>query len=512
MQIQLLWDFFTGRVDPLAKVLHKPTMKRIVTRISESPETLEGLDKGTEALFFTIYFAAATSMTDDELEDNLDGSRDTMTSKYRHAAENALMNANFLNTQEFVTLQAFILYLSCVRWSEDTRMVWTLTGLAIRIAQSLGLHRDGKHFPELSSFDKEMRRRVWWQLHYLDCCASEDHGSDSASAATSFDTSLPLNIDDSALDIDITKATLKDRDGISDMTFCLIRYELTQTRRLIKATRPLADKENLLKGCYQLLESKYLAYSQQGGTLYWLAENIARMAIAREWLVLSHDQLRLDRGGTSREMKDRLFLTNLQIIETSIQLESDPRAKEWRWLIPRSHQWLPISFVLAELCVRSKCDVVDRAWRAVEANYSQRSVSEKWKSGNDAMLQKLMKKARAKRDEELSTERWNSLTNVNVGSTPRISESDESIQTTPRTGEPGATELVSSSNALSASSTYDILADQPSTLAPWNLNESAFVNNMGVPDEAMYWSNWDQLVTDFQGGFDGHGQYAWGAP
>jgi hypothetical protein len=43
----------------------------------------------------------------------------------------------------------------------------TLTGLAIRIAHSLGLHRDGTNF-DVSPFDTEMRRRCWWQICVLD--------------------------------------------------------------------------------------------------------------------------------------------------------------------------------------------------------------------------------------------------------------------------------------------------------------------------------------------------------
>lgn len=495
----------------MAKVLHKPTVQKVFTRITENPEGLERLDKTTEGLVFAIYFAAVTSMTEEELESSLGGNKPTMATKYRQAAENALMNADFLSTQEFVTLQAFIIYLACVRWSEDTRMVWTLTGLALRIAQSLGLHRDGTHFPELPPFDREIRRRVWWHLHYLDCCASEDHGSDPTSADLNSDTRVPLNINDSDLDQTTTEISLTDHEGITDITFCLIRYDITRTRRMIKISRSMTEKEILLKACYQRLESKYLSYCQHGGTLYWLAENIARMAIAREWLLLYHDQSRLDRSHTiSRKMKDRLFLTNLQIIERSIQLESDSRANEWRWLIPRSHQWLPMVAVLAELCVRSQCDVVERAWRAVETSYNQRSESGKWKSGNDAMLRKLMEKARAKRDKELSTESWDSLTNATFAATSQPAHTDEEVQGGFRM-EVEATPPSSHYGHIPSVYSHDAQADQPSTLAPWNLNQSAFVNDMGVVDDSIYWHNWDQLVMDFQGGVDGQEQYTWEA-
>jgi hypothetical protein len=510
VQIKHLWEVFTKRIDPLVKILHKPTVQLIITRIIESSETLQRLDRATEALVFAVYFSAVTSMTDDELVESLGGNKKIITAKYRQAAEDALMNANFLNTQEVLTLQSFILYLACVRWCEDTRMVWTLTGLAIRIAQSLGLHRDGKHFPELSSFDREMRRRVWWYLHYLDCCASEDHGSDAATAELNFDTRRPLNVDDSALHANAIETSIKDRDGLTDMTFCLIRYEVAQTRRLIKASRTLTQKENLLKACHQRLESRYLVYCQHGGTLYWLAENIARMTIAKEWLLLYHDQSRLDRSRTlSREMKDRLLLTNLQIIERSILLESDPRTEEWRWLVPRSHQWLPMLFVVAELCVRSKCDIVDRAWRAVETSYSLRSGLEKWKSGNDSMLNKLIEKARAKREEDLSVELWNSLTNANITSTSQSSEADDDLQSASRMEAPhGMPPTTSNAVPMASQSNYDALLDHPSISAPWSLNHSAFVNHMGVADDAIYWNNWDQLVMDFQHGMDGQGQYS----
>ena len=511
-QIRLLWEIFVKRIDPLAKILHKPTVTTIITRITENPEALERLEKGKEALIFAIYFSAATSMTDEELEAGLGSNKKTMMARYRQAAENTLMNANFLSTQEFVTLQAFLLYLACVRWSEDTRMVWTLTGLAIRIAQSLGLHRDGEHFPELSSFDKEMRRRVWWQLHYLNCAASDDQGSDGASACLNFDTKMPSNVNDSDLDPNTYQYSLEDRDGLSDMTFCLIRYEMMQTRRLIEGNRSIAEKENLLKACYERLETKYLAYCHHGGTLYWLVENIARMAMAKEWLLLYHDQGRLDRSRKlSREMKDRLFLTNLQIIERSIQLELDPRATEWRWLIPRSHQWLPMVFVLAELCVRSKCDVVDRAWRAVETSYSQRTGFEEWESGNSAFLRKLMEKARAKRNADLSMESWNSLTNANIAPITQSSELEEDIGRSLRMEEPAVMPLTSpSSGLLSFPPAHDVHTDQPSsTFAPWSMNQSAFVNDMGVTDDAIYWNDWDQLVMDFQGRIDSQGQHTW---
>lgn len=87
--------------------------------------------------------------------------KESLLRQYRFGTEQALARAGFLNTNEIVTVQAFVLFLVCVRRHDDTRFVWSLTGLALRISQSLGLHRDGTQFG-LSPFDTEMRRRLWW--------------------------------------------------------------------------------------------------------------------------------------------------------------------------------------------------------------------------------------------------------------------------------------------------------------------------------------------------------------
>ena len=134
-----------------------------------------------------------------KVQTNFGVEKESLLKQYRFGVEQALARASFLNTDEIVTVQAFVLFLVCVRRHDDTRFVWSLTGLAIRIAQSLGLHRDGTKFG-LSPFDTEMRRRLWWQVCILDTRASEDHGSDPSIGDFSYDTEFPMSINDEDLD------------------------------------------------------------------------------------------------------------------------------------------------------------------------------------------------------------------------------------------------------------------------------------------------------------------------
>ena len=105
--------------------------------------------------------------------------------------------------------------------------------------------------------------------------------------------------------------------------------------------------------------------------------------MANSWFMAFHPIYRLHDSTTiTREMRDKLFLSAIQVIELSAVIEMDPGAEKWRWLSHSYAQWLPRAYVLAELCVRAPCYIVDRAWKAVDNTFRDGSVvtakSEKW--------------------------------------------------------------------------------------------------------------------------------------
>lgn len=50
--------------------------------------------------------------------------------------------------------------------------LFVLSGMTIRLAQTMGLHRDGKALG-LSPFETELRRRLWWHIVHLDFRAAD---------------------------------------------------------------------------------------------------------------------------------------------------------------------------------------------------------------------------------------------------------------------------------------------------------------------------------------------------
>src|SRR5215469_13666441 len=144
---------------------------------------------------------------------NFGSSKTDLSLKYRLGLEHALAKADFLNVPDIVLVQALALFLCLVRRHDSPRFVWMMTGLLIRMAQYLGLQRDGTHFEHLTPFEIEMRRRVWFTVGMLDMRASEDQGTDMTITNGSFDTKAPLNINEADIDPE-SKQMPPERDGV----------------------------------------------------------------------------------------------------------------------------------------------------------------------------------------------------------------------------------------------------------------------------------------------------------
>ena len=180
------WEAYKDSVEPLVKVLHIPTFESTFNGAIANPEKV---GKGLESLLFAIYYGAVTSTPAEECLQNWGQDRESLLNQYRFALEQALARANFLYCDEIVILQAFVIFLILLRRNDDARKIWTLTGLVVRIAQTLGIHRDGSHFG-LAPFEIEMRRRLWWQVCVLDARSSEDHGCDPTIVEAQFDAKM----------------------------------------------------------------------------------------------------------------------------------------------------------------------------------------------------------------------------------------------------------------------------------------------------------------------------------
>lgn len=107
----LLWAYFVENVDPLVKILHKPTTRKAMIEVYNH---IDSPPKELEPLIFAIYFTAIISLQPEQTIALFGEDKTTLMRKYRFALEQALARANFVQSQDIHVLQAFTLFL--VSW------------------------------------------------------------------------------------------------------------------------------------------------------------------------------------------------------------------------------------------------------------------------------------------------------------------------------------------------------------------------------------------------------------
>jgi hypothetical protein len=109
--IDILWLIYSRNIDPILKIVHKPTFER---SLMKAKNNLDGLSRGMEAMMFSMYFAAVESLEVEECKLMFNMDKSFLYNRYRFAVEQALARAGFLDTRELVVLQAFVVFLVCL--------------------------------------------------------------------------------------------------------------------------------------------------------------------------------------------------------------------------------------------------------------------------------------------------------------------------------------------------------------------------------------------------------------
>jgi len=99
------------------------------------------------------------------------------------------------------TIETLLLYLHLeYNKNEDNHTeIWVLLGVIVRLALRMGYHRDASHFPHISIFQGEMRRRAWAVMISFDALASSQLGLPRMIRESHSDTAEPSNLLDEDL-------------------------------------------------------------------------------------------------------------------------------------------------------------------------------------------------------------------------------------------------------------------------------------------------------------------------
>jgi hypothetical protein len=388
---------FCERVDPIVKILHKPSVRCLINRLK-----LPGLDSCPPidyALLISIAYSATCSLTEDDprLEQLFGETLAGLRQKVTFSAEVAMSRVNLFATNDFTALQAFTLYIVSgfflplptllVDRNQTTKVLddnslevwhtlWCPVALAVRIANSMGVHKDGTTLG-LSPFETEIRRRVWWHLILLSIRTSEDYSCYLFTAGGS-EVSLPTNIDDDDMSPDSARPFVE-QDGLTEMTASLLRYEgiaaianATQHAPLQRGTKdPEVPFLEEIRRFEQKIQTKYLAAAQadpdnERSRLILGLGKIAVLKICWVWgfslmqkngqapqlnATLFPEKYPESVRGMSN-LSDELFITATKILEQQILLHSEPNLINLYWILRNIKPWEGLAIILTQMSVR----------------------------------------------------------------------------------------------------------------------------------------------------------------
>jgi hypothetical protein len=122
---------------------------------------------------------------------------------FRKRTAQCLIQSNYTQPGKYKVEALFLYSMGEFYRSNDAQVsVSFLLGITIRLAMRTGYHRDPRHFPGVSAYEGEMRRRVWAIMRQLDVLISFQVGLPRTIQDWQCDVDLPRNISDEDFDED----------------------------------------------------------------------------------------------------------------------------------------------------------------------------------------------------------------------------------------------------------------------------------------------------------------------
>jgi hypothetical protein len=368
------------------------------------------------------------------------------------------------------------------------RSSWALIGLAVRIAHSLGLHKDGDG-RGYTFFQAEMRRRLWWQIIVLDTRGSEDRGSEPLITDGSFNTRIPYNLNDADFGYE-TPSTIAENDTMTEMAFCLMSMDVSDTMRRLnfipltqdKKVPSIDEKIEIAKKCCNRIENFYLKGCDPSIPHMWVVSNVGRLLVLKVWSVLQYPLQR-------RESRPRVddqgqsLRTAISILETAQLLDVSPQASGFRWFFATYVPWHPLAVALAELCTNNHGPLADQAWAVIEQGYQK--WSDRVADTKQGMLwkpvKKLYQRAKAAKERALSLSSLPIISSEVLSNLPNLSLQPSSLTNYVEVNNYPASNMITSPNL---GLDWLPMAEMPNFQG---------VETLGGP---INWDDWNQFIFD----------------
>lgn len=202
--VDSLVSHFFESVEIAPIVLHIPTFLNEYEQFWETPEQTSILWVG---LLLGIICLAKLQQQfgfdlSEKTKDTQDAAGPCLAQSCRVKMSQCLILGNYTKPAPYA-IETLLFYMQIEHLqSKDAQTgSWILLGIVIRLALRMGYHQDASHFPRISPFQAEMRRRIWCIILMIDAGASAQFGLPRMIRVLQSNTAEPTNL----LDEDIRK-------------------------------------------------------------------------------------------------------------------------------------------------------------------------------------------------------------------------------------------------------------------------------------------------------------------
>lgn len=249
-------------VDAAPMILHIPTFLAEYERFWSQQEQTSVLWLG---LLFAIMCLAVLQQhsgfeahSADEVEKS-----GTLATKYRTRTTQCLFYGNYTKPAPYL-IEALVLYMHVeyLQSKDSETGLWILLGITVRMALRMGYHRDASHFPGISPFHAEMRRRVWCVLCTMDAGSAAQFGLPRMICISQSNAREPRSLLDEDLQRDMRELPPPRPDSIQTP----IQYFVAKNK-LISVSGKISDLKLLTKTPQydEILELDRLLHSTRDG-------------------------------------------------------------------------------------------------------------------------------------------------------------------------------------------------------------------------------------------------------
>ncbi|KAI1134537.1 hypothetical protein F5Y05DRAFT_398308 [Hypoxylon sp. FL0543] len=368
---RLMKQYFIA-VHPIAPCSHRPSLEATYATFWEEINAGFEPRPSMQAIIFAAMFSGAVSLDENHMFQELVGyAKANWAASLKMGTEAALSKGNFLRTTKVEMMQAFIIYMLPLCRGEVSRAHSVLVGAAVRMAECMGLHRDGEAYG-LTPLETHVRRLIWHQLCFLDIRTCEAQGPKPVIRRDDYDTKLPINCNDDDLTHAITPP--ESADVWTTNTLALIRFEINEMMRIIWVDRRrLETRRTTLTAVLSKIENFRRKMSEKYDHLLDVTQPIQRYTKCVMYLLtyrLHVMTLHPYHSNAANPMPPRLnqllITSGILIVELGIQLETNPSFHVWAWYLGAYFQYQVALLLATEVFFRPQSREADRIWSCLD--------------------------------------------------------------------------------------------------------------------------------------------------